>query len=365
MDRGEMLRTLLKEKKSDDCWLCNDLVAEIPHFADLISDSLKTFEFDSFLVGCKIDEDIISREQEILNFTKSEYNESIKSELTREIGKILEPRLNKEVEFENPTIMAIVDTMFDVVSLQIKSLFIYGRYKKFNRNIPQTRWFCKFCRGKGCRKCSYTGKLYETSVEELISEPFLKATKGDDEAFHGCGREDIDALMLGNGRPFVLEIKNPQIRSLDLSELEKKINSKYKDKVEVSNLRFSNREEIARIKKSEFQKTYKVVIRCKRAVNIEKLKKVALSLQGTTIGQFTPSRVAHRRANTVREKKIYNCKVESVEDTIATLKIEAESGTYIKELISGDDGKTKPNISEMLGVPCQVVELDVIEIKGE
>jgi tRNA pseudouridine synthase 10 len=75
--------------------------------------------------------------------------------------------------------------------------------------------------------------------------------------------------------------------------------------------------------------------------------------------------VAHRRANKVREKQIYNCEIESIDGTMAILTLEAESGTYIKELVSGDDGKTKPSISEMIGIPCKVAELDVIEIKGE
>ena len=67
----------------------------------------------------------------------------------------------------------------------------------------------------------------------------------------------------------------------------------------------------------------------------------------------------------IREKQIYSCKVESLDGAIATLTLETESGTYIKELVSGDDNKTKPKISEILGVPCEVKELDVIEIKGE
>ena len=53
----------------------------------------------------------------------------------------------------------------------------------------------------------------EISVEELIAKIALKYTKSDDESFHGCGREDIDALMLGRGRPFVLELKNPKKRT--------------------------------------------------------------------------------------------------------------------------------------------------------
>jgi tRNA pseudouridine synthase 10 len=92
---------------------------------------------------------------------------------------------------------------------------------------------------------------------------------------------------------------------------------------------------------------------------------VSSSLQGSNINQLTPSRVAHRRAEMVREKHIYNCKVESIENTVAILSLETESGTYIKELVTGDDGRTKPSISEIIGSPCSVVELDVIAIKGE
>lgn len=367
-ERGEALRKHLKQRKKTEvgkCWLCSGLIDEIPHFADLIEDSLKEYEFETFLVGSKIDEDIQQGEQELLDFTGSKYTEPIRMELNREIGKILEERLDKEVNFEQPTITAVIDTAFDVVNLQTSSLFVYGRYKKYGRDIPQTKWFCRICLGKGCRRCNYTGKMYETSVEEIVAKPFLEKTQGTDDSFHGCGREDIDVRMLGNGRPFVLEIKNPKVRNLDLSWLEKDINTHNKEKIEVSNLRPSNKDEMIRIKSAEFRKIYRVVFNGEKPINKEKLKKAAQTLRDRTISQFTPSRVAHRRANAVREKKIYNCNIESIEDTIATLILEAESGTYIKELITGDDGKTRPNISEMIDVPCQVLELDVIEIKGE
>jgi len=207
--------------------------------------------------------------------------------------------------------------------------------------------------------------MYDTSVEELISKKALELTKSTDESFHGSGREDIDALMLGNGRPFVLEIKNPKIRNIDLSLLEKDTNTCLTGKIEISNLRFSNRDEVARIKNAEFRKTYRIVFEGEKPINKEKLKEVAQILQGKTIKQFTPTRVAHRRANKVREKKIYSCNIESIEGTIARLTVETESGTYVKELISGDNGKTKPNISEMIGIPCKVKELDVLEVNGE
>lgn len=366
--KGTLIRNNLKQSKkthAKDCWLCEGLTGETDHFVDLISDALKEYEFDTFLIGSKIDEDIVEREKELWDFISSEDFEPIKMEINREVGKILEEKLGKTVDFEKPDITVIVDTAFDVVNLQIRPLFIYGRYKKFERGIPQTKWPCRICRGKGCNSCNYTGKMYETSVEELISKKALKRTKGNDESFHGCGREDIDALMLGSGRPFVLEIKNPKKRTIDLAILTSEINSYTKDRVEISNLRFSDRKEIARIKNAEFQKTYYIVIEGEKPIKKEKLKEVAQILQGKTIKQLTPTRVAHRRANKIRERKIYNCELESVEGSIARLAIETQSGTYIKELVSGDSGRTTPNISEMIGIPCKVKELDVIEIKGE
>jgi tRNA pseudouridine synthase 10 len=366
--KGESIRKQLRRTEktaTHDCWLCEGLIDEIPHFTKIIADAVKDYEFETFLVGSKIDEDIQEKEQRLWKHLKLEDAEPIKMEINREIGKILEPQLGKTVDIPNPEIMAVIDTAYDVVSLQITSLFIYGRYKKLQRGIPQTKWPCQICRGKGCKKCYYTGKLYETTVEELVAQKALELTKGTDESFHGSGREDIDALMLGSGRPFVLEIKNPKIRNINLILLEKETNQTTKNIVEISSLRFSTRDEIARIKAAEFRKTYRVTLEATQPLNKEKLIKVAQTLQGKLIKQLTPTRVAHRRANKIRERTIYNCTIESVEGIIARLTLETESGTYIKEFVSGDDNKTQPNLSELIGIPCKVKELDVIDVKGE
>ena len=44
------------------------------------------------------------------------------------------------------------------------------------------------------------------------------------------------------------------------------------------------------------------------------------------------------------------------------MRIKTEGGLYIKELISGDDGRSQPNISEMLGVNAVCEQLDVVEV---
>ena len=353
------------EVSENSCWLCEGLSQEIDELSELVEEKLRDYEFSTFLIGSKIDDEIIEKEEKIVNELNLKDITPLKVWINSEIGKRISEKMKKSVSFDNPDITAVIDTRFNHVELQISSLFLYGRYIKKVRGIPQTKWPCRVCRGKGCRRCNFTGKMYETSVEEIIAEKAIEAARGEDESFHGCGREDVDALMLGNGRPFVLEIKNPKIRSLNLKKLEDIINTHAEGKVEVRELRFSDKNEVRRLKRASFPKVYHAKIVAERELPEEKLKEVVRSLQGKNIKQLTPSRVAHRRAIKIRERKILDIKVIDVAEKNATLEIKAESGTYIKELVSGDEGRTKPSISEMLGIACKVEELDVIAIEGE
>jgi tRNA pseudouridine synthase 10 len=44
------------------------------------------------------------------------------------------------------------------------------------------------------------------------------------------------------------------------------------------------------------------------------------------------------------------------------MEIKCDAGLYIKELISGDGGRTKPSLSALLGVEAEVTELDVLDV---
>jgi len=130
-------------------------------------------------------------------------------------------------------------------------------------------------------------------------------------------------------------------------------------------LRWSTKDEIARLKQAAFRKQYRLTIEGKTPFIKEKLKEVAQILPGTIIQQFTPLRVEHRRAQKTRPRTIYHCTVESIDHASAVLTLETESGLYVKEFVSGDNGRTHPNLSELLGMPCTVTQLDVIDVKGE
>jgi len=359
VERGSILRKSLgiAEVEPDECWLCEGIMGELENFSDMIVEAMDDYEYDTFLVGSRVEGDILKREAELLSITG--YGETIKREINREVGKLVADATGKEVDFVRPHVTAIINTQYDDIELDVRPLYIYGRYRKLVRGIPQTKWPCRKCKGIGCDYCHGTGKMYEESVEEIVAERVVELAGGTEEYFHGAGREDIDVLMLGNGRPFILEVREPRKRNLDLEMLEDEINSFGRGKVEVSDLRFAEKREIEKLKSSKASKMYRVEI----TFTVEgKLNEAVNALRNCYIDQRTPSRVVHRRADKIRRRKILDIRVEAEGPGEAVLVVKAESGTYIKELVTGDGGRTKPSLSELAGCPAEVKKLDVIGI---
>ncbi len=374
-ERGESLRMAVRFSRGlegmeplaphERCSVCDEVFAIVPRFAEAVVEKLKDLEFETFLIGTRVDPIITEREERLWGLVSQDKAETIKAELNREIGKAVQALIPHEVEFATPDVVALVDTRFSHVELDIAPLFVYGRYRKFSREIPQTRWPCNRCRGKGCSKCGGTGKMYQTSVQEIVGDPLQRDAQGVDHFFHGMGREDIDARMLGNGRPFVLEVREPKKRRIDLLALQAEINDFGREMVEVEGLRFSSREEVRQIKNASPDKEYRVRVRLESKVNKEQLNEVIQSFKRIRITQQTPTRVSHRRADLAREREIKDLVLEELDGQVATLRVRTEAGTYIKELVHGDSGRTVPSLAGKLGIPCVVEALDVIEIADQ
>jgi tRNA pseudouridine synthase 10 len=275
------------------------------------------------------------------------------------------------VDFERPDVLAVLDVEDETVAVTVNSAFVYGRYRKLERGIPQTKWPCSDCNGTGtmvdspCPHCDGTGFLYPESVEQLTAPPVVDAMEGTEASFHGAGREDIDALMLGTGRPFVIEVQEPQERHPDVDELEDAINEYADGKVEVEGLRLASYEMVARVKELDARKRYRAQVEFGGAVSEADLQAAIEDLDGATIEQDTPQRVSHRRAEKVRTRAVYDIDGELTDDTHAAVEIEGEGGLYIKELVSSDEGRTEPSLAGLLGVDAHVTALDVVTVEGE
>lgn len=338
----ELKKTVKRSKKKSKCIVCGGLFEGIDKWTKKIKKAVKGVEFNTFLVGTKLNVDLIDREERLWEKVGIDFCEPIKAEINRETGKRVERALGKRADLESPDINIILNFSTGRVKVEKNPLFIYGEYQKLRRGIPQTIW--------------PSGK-YKTSVQQIIAKPVMAATRGEWHKFHGAGREDIDARCLG-WRPFVLEITEPSKRQLQLKALQKKINKS--KSVQVRRLRKSGIKEVRALKQARPLKTYSALVKTGKDISrkdLKKLKKLVGEIQ-----QRTPSRVSHRRANRRRKRKVRKLRTKYKDKRRFLLTVETVAGTYIKELISGDNGRTRPSVAELLGTKCVCEQLDVIKI---
>lgn len=81
---------------------------------------------------------------------------------------------------------------------------------------------------------------------------------------------------------------------------------------------------------------------------------------------------SNRRAAVIREKEIFECTAVAAEAKepdveikrhFLILSLDTQAGTYIKEFVHGDLGRTQPNLASIAGVKgADLIELDVTEV---
>ena len=343
-----------------ECEYCQGVFTELERYTDMVVDSFDRYQLETFLIGIRPPAEAVDKEEKLWEEAGVEWTEPIKTELSRLIGKRIEERTGHAVDFERADIMAVIDMRDgkDRIELQVNSLLIYGKYNKYSREIPQTEWPCNNCRGSGCDECDWTGYQYKTSVQQEIQEPFIRETKGIEAKFHGAGREDINVKCLGK-REFVLELIEPLNRDLDLEALQKEVNENT-GKIEVFDLQFTHSDKPAEIKQKHANKTYKAWVETEDEITEKDLEKLE-ELLGE-VEQDTPERVEHRRAQKTRVREVLEIDWEYQDENHFTLEVKAEAGTYIKELIHSDEGRTVPSVSGLLDTQAECIQLDVIGI---
>lgn len=262
--------------------------------------------------------------------------------------------------YSTPPPIPNVPVFCSSVALLHNSLYIAGRYNKYSRTLSQTPWIID---GK---------RFMDTSVQELICNPIVELAKAEDLRFASSGREDVDVRMLGKGRPFFCELVNPrrvQLKPEQFRAIEKHISSITKD-VAVRHLQMVSKDQVAQIKTGEEDKTkiysaYCVMTEANASVDWEKLQSLTLKCP-IVLQQKTPIRVLHRRSLATRERSIFRmevCKAETNEAKAFVLKMATQAGTYVKEFVHGDFGRTSPSLRDLLGREVDILALDVTDIE--
>ena len=255
-------------------------------------------------------------------------------------------------DFENGDFLFATQPCTYSIEFSHSPLYVGGRYCKFSRDLPQTPWFIE-----GIRKA-------ETSVQELLCDPIQRFTCSSEVRFSSSGREDCDVRMLGHGRPFLVELFNPRKTALsefEVEALQVEINSN-SDLVEVKQLQVMTKSAAAFLKEGEEvkKKEYSALVWAPEKLTQEMLDR--LEIKDMLIQQKTPIRVLHRRSLATRPRTIHTMRGEQVDDHHFYLHLTTQAGTYIKEFVHGDFGRTQPNLRSIIGQEVDILTLDVCQV---
>ena len=273
---------------------------------------------------------------------------SIIKALTTEICDIHTLFMNISKIFSIKEISSNININF---SLSPTPLYVSGNYIKLSREIGQNHF----------------DRIFNiSSVDEEIKKYFSKIFKNsekDDFIFSASGREDRNVRMLGSGRNFIYEIFNSKKKfGLNFDKIKEEFNCESK-LVKIKNLKISSKSEYNKIKKEENAKIKKYLAVIYTSKKIEKDVINNLIKDNLDINQITPIRVLHQRPYKERKKQIISLKeIGKINDHFIIIEIIASAGTYIKEFINGDLGRTFPNLGSLLDCECDILQLDVEDI---
>ncbi|KRH93298.1 putative pseudouridylate synthase [Pseudoloma neurophilia] len=251
----------------------------------------------------------------------------------------------------------IIKWQNDKLTIENSSLFFYGLYIKKKRNVSQTPM-----------------PGVKNAVSDIFKD-FKQFFDFDDFNFVPAGREDKDVLNK-NGRPFFVEIINPKC-NLNLLPSENLLINEF---VTLKNFERVHGDKIKKFihdGETSHKKTYSLFVYCSAKTDLlTLLKEEKITTQivpdfhildnylnkKIQIAQKTPLRVLHRRSNLIRDRFIEIIKYENIKGYLK-IKLVSSAGTYIKEFVNGDFGRTIPSLSSILECHCDCVQLDVEEIE--
>ena len=239
-------------------------------------------------------------------------------------------------------------------------VYVGGRYLKRARGTPQAPWID-----------SETGvTIGEGSVQTSLDAVVSRAFRADGSKLNAAGREDIDVRMLGGGRPFILEVHNPRRPNAAATAearaaMEAALEAADGGAVAAVDIHVTDAAAYRAMHEAseEKEKEYTAMCWAEKPLTLE--DELMLSgIKDLQIQQSTPVRVLHRRTSMTRPRTIVSCRCERVPNAsrFFTLRLKTQAGTYVKEFVHGDFGRTRPNVGEMLGCAADIIQLDVTDV---
>jgi len=340
---GLKIRNSINSKNISECYICRNLFSSLDFYVKMMHDISSRTEFSTFVVGATLKQSVMERDDKI----RSEFHlmgvDSIKTEITRELGKRFLRKTKAKIVHLLPDITFTINFRTERCDAKTRHLFLYGRYIKKKRGLSQKQESCKDCKGKGCIFCNYHGIVLFDSIEGKISQFLYENFETERVKFTWIGGEDKTSLVLGNGRPFFAKLSSPKKRSIKLAK-------KYDfDEITINTLRVIDHIPNGPV---PFYSIIKILISTKNNISSKKLKELK---QLVTIPIIVSDINSKKSKKTIHKIKYKKNSLQSF-----TAEIDADGGLPIKRFVEGKD--VVPNFSEILGTQCTCKKFDINQI---
>jgi len=199
--------------RDGDCFICGGLIDRLDSIAGAATREARPVEFETFGIGLSLPAGVQEREDELRSTLRLKGGQTVKAHVSAILSEKISHQLKRRVSKTSPDLIILIDVAESKVFLQSRSLFFYGRYTK-PTGVAQRRELCKNCWGKGCDACERTGYDQTPSVEEKVGKKLVGLTGARGAKFTWIGSEDVESIVGGDGRPFVVELKSPRTRKV-------------------------------------------------------------------------------------------------------------------------------------------------------
>ena len=340
---GNKIRNILGKRNPKSCYICKNLMSRLDVQLSKMLQMSKDYEFSTFLVGAILPSSVLERDDFIRSKFKLRGINSIKADVTREIGKSFGRKTKTKVDYQNPDIVFTLDFKNEECEIKPRPVFLSGRYTKTIRGVPQKQKQCNNCKGKGCYSCQFHGISEFDSVEGKIAKFLYEKFVAQQAKITWIGGEDETSLVLGKGRPFFVKLVNPHKRK---ARLEKKIqlgeviihNPRLIEKIPSNSIRFRS--------KVEMEVETEKEIKSSHLKNLYKLEKQPISI--------------YENSGKKSQKHIYKIQYKKKSSNSFSLFMKADGGVPLKRLANGSE--VTPSLSSILENPCKCKIFDFHEI---
>ena len=340
---GNRIKDSLHFTTITKCYICKNLLSSSNIYVKMMQDASTEYEFLSFLVGATLKRSVVERDDKIRSKFSLRGVDSIKTEVTRELGKKFAKKTKSSIKHLLPDITFTINFRTDKCEVKTKPVFLYGRYIKNKSGISQKQESCQDCKGTGCIFCNNHGIVHFNSVEGKISQILYKQFGSDQVKFTWIGGEDKTSLVKGDGRPFFVKLISPKKQNV---QLPKKL---VFDEITVNDLR-----KIDYIPRGSipFRSKITILVMAKKRISSNKLKKLKCVIN-------TPIKLTSTHGKQIK-KTIHKLRYRKNSPQSFTIEIDTDGGLPIKHFVEGND--VIPNITNILNIQCFCKKFNINQI---